>query len=190
MGNIFGSCSQVDVETDTCFNVKKCVCCSINTTATSNTLNKQFTGMYTENEQTIVILNCDIPKTHSLIDDTKDLHDTDIYVFDDELKFISCQGKNIMKLGTDVKNNDDMIGKKIEDVIPTYMWKFMKPIYEETLNGKHLKLMTMFGGKTWLVYTLPLFNEDKKNIGGILFSYPYKSMVIEDIDRFVQTPQN
>ena len=123
MGNICKS--EVDIENG--IRVDNCIFCPRGKQL--DTLDRKHTGVFTEHQQTIVILNCVMPHKNGLILDYAHIEDTDVYIFDSDMKYISSNGKNISRLGGEIQ---DPRGHYIKDVLPDYMWRFVEAIYKET----------------------------------------------------------
>lgn len=84
----------------------------------------------------------------------------------------------------EVKCPEDVAGMTIEDALPKYMLRFLKPIYEQTLQGNYLQLMIMWMNSTHLFRTFPIFDHRKRVIGGMAITSPFTNQFNGDINRF------
>lgn len=81
-------------------------------------------------------------------------------------------------------NPEDLCGKKLNDVLPDYLKKFLLPLYRQTLQGNYLQLTILWLGNTQLLRTFPLTNHKKQVIGGMAVTSPYNTDFAGDISRF------
>jgi len=81
-------------------------------------------------------------------------------------------------------NPEDLCGKKLNDVLPDYLKKFLMPLYRQTLQGNYLQLTILWLGNTQLLRTFPLTNHKKQVIGGMAVTSPYNTDFAGDISRF------
>lgn len=80
--------------------------------------------------------------------------------------------------------SDDLVGKKLVDVLPEYLKRFLLPIYQQTLQGNYLQLTILWLGNTQLLRTFPLFNHKKTVIGGVAVTSLYNTNFNSDVERF------
>lgn len=148
--------------------------------------------IYTDAAKQIVILSTPAIDFPDLVM-FDDIEQTDVIVFvrDDEdfIRFTSVQGTQLHSIleANEIKIEGSIVNKRIEDVVPKHILNFLKPIYEQTLQGNHLQLTTMWLNQTQLVRTFPIVNHKKIVIGGMAITSPFNTAFNGDINRFALT---
>lgn len=142
--------------------------------------------MYTDALKQIVVLSTPHMEFKDLVVHT-DLEQTDIVMFslDDasNVRFVSTHGLNMFK-GELLVDAAQVPGKTLEEVLPSYMTKFLLTIYRQTLLGIHLQLVLMWRGTIYLMRTFPMIDARKMVIGGTMVSTPFSNELTGDINRF------
>lgn len=156
--------------------------------------------LYRDTRQQIIILSTPHVDYPGLVvfDDLK-LTDIATFAMDNEgdIRFISLQGLNMFHSvvsgnGPDpeIKTQADFAGRKVEDVLPPYLTRFLMDIYGQTLQGNFLQLSIMWMGVTHIVRTFPIFNHRKHVVAGKAITSPFNNKFSEEvINRFALNRQ-
>ena len=117
------------------------------------------------------------------------LEQTDIYTIardpDKEIRFVTFHGAHTFHgAAENLRIPQDIIGQKVEDVLPDYASRFLYPIYEYLLNGNLYQIMIMWSGTTFLFRTFPIRDHRKRIIAGMVVMAPFTSEFNGDINRF------
>jgi hypothetical protein len=151
--------------------------------------------LYRDTRQQIIILSTPHVDYRGLVV-FDDLPRTDIATFamDDEgdIRFVSLQGLNMFHSvvsgsgpDPDIKTQADFAGRKVEDVLPPYLTRFLIDIYSQTLQGNFLQLSIMWMGVTHIVRTFPIFDHRKQVVAGKVITSPFNNEFSEEvINRF------
>jgi len=91
-----------------------------------------------------------------------------------EYKYINIKPKHL----------NDIIGRKLEDVLPDYLSRFLLPIFRQTLQGNYIQIVCLWLGTTLLLRTLPILNFKRAVVGGICILTPYNTDFNGDVNRF------
>ncbi len=156
--------------------------------------------IYTDTMKQLVILSTpeiDFPELVLY----EDIDGTEVTMFSQdekgEMRLVAVQGLNMRRsaqsdaVSPEAVNSprgpaegDPIAGRLLSELFPDYMVRFLKPIYQQTLNGNYLQLTVMWLGRTHLFRTFPIINHKKHVIGGISISTPYTNQLHEGLDQF------
>jgi len=154
--------------------------------------NKEEQLLYTDAAKQIVILSTPQLDFPDLVR-YDDIKRTDVVVFSldgsGDICFSSVQGMNMFRtLQAEEKVPEQLAGGKMEDQLPSYMTRFLKPIYTQTLQGNYLQLTIMWLNATHLLRTFPIVNHKKQIIAGMAITSPFDNAFNGDINRFSLNP--
>ncbi|MEK6481706.1 PAS domain S-box protein [Catalinimonas sp. 4WD22] len=91
--------------------------------------------------------------------------DTDIFLFDNDMRFIVADGATMQKLN---QTSEQYEGKRLEEAVPENIKNYFRPIFEATLQGEFVHSNIMSEGEYFNHRTVPL-RDDQGNIeGGLL----------------------
>ena len=141
--------------------------------------------MYTDKVKQVIIL--DAPKI-----DFKDfvihseLDSTEIITFSNDengnIRFVTSNGHGMIESEKTIE--ESIIGKKLEDVLPDYLMKFISPIYRQTLRGEQLQMILMWKGVVYLLRTYPIIDYKRNVISGTSVKTLFANDTVNDINRF------
>lgn len=155
--------------------------------------------LYRDVAQQIIILSTPQVFIPDLVEHDH-LDEVDVVVFsadeEGEIRIVSSHGKNMFRNAKlspvaedekDTRNpacSGEVAGQTLEETLPTYLTRFLKSIFQQTLQGNHLQLSVMWMGITHLIRTFPTEDHRKNVIGGTAVISPYKADYHTDVNRF------
>ncbi len=90
--------------------------------------------------------------------------DTDMYLFDRDLRFIIAEGTEMRKLNF---TNEDFEGKTLYEIMDEETRKVLIPLYESAIQGKEISTEYRYRGNDYLIWLLPLKNFEDEIYGGM-----------------------
>lgn len=90
--------------------------------------------------------------------------ETDMYLFDRNLKFIIAEGSEMKKFNL---GKDDFEGRTIYEVLDAETRNILVPLYESAINGKEMSTEYQYKGNDYLISLLPLKNSEGETYAGM-----------------------
>lgn len=97
----------------------------------------------------------------------RNIPNADVYLFDTDMRFIAAEGAEMSRFDRD---SDYWINKTLKETLETDTYEFLRPLYEQALNGKRAKKEFPYGGQYYLIQTAPILGEDGEVTGGLAFN--------------------
>ncbi len=118
---------------------------------------------------------------------------TDVIVFIKD-RIVSIRGENLLQAinhhttHADRKAVEDLLERPIAETMPVYIRTFIQPIFDQTMQGKYLQLITMgVGGayRMWRTFPITTKSLDKRKviIAGVLVISPVPTEFI-NVNKF------
>lgn len=155
--------------------------------------------LYTDSDRQIIILSTQHSECTDLVV-FEDLEKTDVLIVsldkEDYVRFVSVQGRSLFdtidgdskggehKQHPSISSPADIIGRRMVDILPEWMLKFLTPICKQTLHGSFLQMTILWRGFAQLVRTHPLLDHKNRIIGGVIVISPFASIFNPDVNRF------
>lgn len=155
------------------FTIKRLFCSCASSSQKKQKSKKSDELLYMDYKQSIVVLSTPQLNIPNYIHfDQLPLTDQDEFQYDKRgiIRFTSLSGhghyhEKLLK-HADCKSTNDLCGRRIDECMPDYIYKFFQHIYPPTLKGQFLQLTINWGGILLLVRTFPIFNNRRKVVAG------------------------
>jgi hypothetical protein len=147
--------------------------------------------LYADNTHSIVIMLTPTNLTINQYVPLDDLKHTDFAtVIKDpdpigDLRYVECEGVSAFR--ADRLSEEKLKGQKLVEVLPSYIYKFMLPIYRQTLAGSFCVLTLMWNNQMYLLRTYPIFDQKRNVLAAKSILAPFNTAFNPSVEQFMTT---